>query len=429
MRIWGTFRRLTRLCRAYRADRSGQFALMFALSVMVVLSGIGLTVDFHNYTRDHQKAQNVLDASVMAAARAYQLEANARTARQHGVSVFVQQCETFGCNTKIPPAINIVENTNSTGFTVTGAYNHRVDTMIMDYVSAKPMKFDVDSEVSFQEATGYNDIYFVLDWSASLGIAASPAEQQALMDLTKPSISGMAAAADGCAFACHFDEGFIQPTIDGSVVTTYEFARANGISLREDVIAQKMSDIIDIIFDQNDPMMRIGAYAISDRLEEVKPVTNQPFTLSGELSSVSMAKYGTRFDVAMPDLTFELGQSGDGTGPNDTKKFIVLATDGLNNNYGGGILTSEFRTRYCDGLKNNGVTIAVLHLPYPDLGTQAWYRWFAEPHLPNTQTALQSCADDGLYFQAESPQEIADALLSISNKISTQAPQELAFAK
>ena len=131
----------------------------------------------------------------------------------------------------------------------------------------------------------------------------------------------------------------------------------------------------------------------------------------------------------MPDLTFELGKSGGGTSQTDTKKFIVLATDGLNNNYGGGILTSEFRTRYCDGLKNNGVTIAVLHLPYPDLGTQAWYRWFAEPHLPNTQTALQACADDGLYFQAETPQEIADALLSISNKISTQAPQELAFSK
>ena len=293
MRRWGTFRKLADLCRAYRADRSGQFALFFSISTLVILSGVGLSVDYHNLTRNQQKAQNALDASVMAAARAYQLEANVRTARQHGVDVFAQNCVTFGCNPRVPPSINIVENANSTGFTVSGQFTDSMEALLMDYVVEKPMKYNVDSVVSFQEASGYNDIYFVLDWSASLGIAATPAEQQALMDLTKPTISGMAAAADGCAFACHFDEGFIQPRIDGSVVTTYEFARANGINLREDILAQKMTDIVDILFDQNDPMMRIGAYAISDRLEEVKPVTNQPFTLSADLASVSMAKYGT----------------------------------------------------------------------------------------------------------------------------------------
>ena len=142
-----------------------------------------------------------------------------------------------------------------------------------------------------------------------------------------------------------------------------------------------------------------------------------------------MAKYATRFDLAMPNLTFEVGESGSGSSPTDAKKYVVLVTDGLNNNYDGGIITGPFQSSYCDGLKANGVEIAVLHLPYPDLGTQAWYQWFAEPHLADTETGLRNCASNGMYYQADQTPQMIAALQSIADSVASSEPQELAFSK
>ncbi len=421
--------RVFSLVDRYRSDDSGQFALMFAGSSFLIMVVAGFAIDHNSMTKTQTKAQNALDASVMAAARVYQLEDNQGRARKFGQDTYDKHCAATGCDRSNAPLITIADASNSTGFTVTGEVGGEIDPYILDVVIDKKLSYKVESEVSFLEASGYNDIFFILDWSASLGIAATPAEMQTLKDLTAPYVSGMAAAADGCAFACHFDEFFIQPEIGGSVVTTYDFARANGINLREDELAQSVETIIDGIFSTASLTTRVGVYAVSDSLAEVEPITNIPFDLSTSLNSVSLAKYGTRFDVAMPNVTFDIGESGNGSGPTDTKKFAILVTDGLNNNYSGGILTSAFQASYCDGLKANGVEVAVLHLPYPDLNGQAWYEWFAKPHLPSTETALQSCASDGLYFKADQNSEIIAALEEISAGMAGGAPQELAFVK
>ncbi len=423
-----TINRLNGLIRNYARDKSGQFAILFSGSSFLILMVTGFAIDHSSVTHTKSKAQNALDASVMAAARIYQLEENQGKARLFGQDVYDEHCANHGCDRSNAPVISIADG-GTDGFTVSGQVSGAVDPYILDIVIDKKLTYSVESEVSFGEASGYNDIYFILDWSASLGIAATPAEMQTLKDLTAPYVSGMAAAADGCAFACHFDESFIQPEIGGTVVTTYEFARANGINLREDELADVTEQIIDQIFTEASLTTRVGVYAVSDSLAKVEEVTNIPFDLSTSLNGLALDKHGTRFDTAMPSVTMQIGASGGGTSQNDTKKFAVLVTDGLNNNYSAGIITGPFQSSYCDGLKSNGVEIAVLHLPYPDLNGQAWYEWFAEPHLPATQSALEACASDGLYFQASETNDILGALEAITEGLIEGEAQELAFVK
>ena len=418
-----------RLLRKYKADESGQFALMFSVCISTILVGVSVAIDHISLGNTKTKTQNVLDASLMAAARIYQIEDNVALARKAGRDAYSSLCQNVGCETENPPNIMIVDTANSSGFSVTGMVEGTMDPLMFNVISERPLNYVVDSQVIFHEPSGYNDIYFVMDWSASLGIAATPAEMETLKTLTAPFISGMPAAAEGCAFACHQDEFFIQPEVSGSVVTTYEFARANGINLREDELANAVDQVVTSIFDQASTTTRVGLYVVSDTLEEVEAATNIPFDVSSSLNGVSLAKYATRFDLAMPNLTFDIGQSGGGTGPTDTTKTVVLVTDGLNNNYGGGIITGPFQSSYCDGLKANGVEIAVLHLPYPDLGSQAWYQWFAEPHLAQTETALRDCATNGMYYQADQTAEMLTALQTIADTVVVSSTQELAFAK
>ncbi|MGA7329144.1 MAG: hypothetical protein WBX25_32820 [Rhodomicrobium sp.] len=97
------------------------------------------------------------------------------------------------------------------------------------------------------QAISYFNIYTLVDMSGSLGIAADTANRLALQALTKPYTKD-ANSSNGCEFACHYVDGAVQ--LPGGV-TTYNFARANGISLREDVLNAAFSDFVTQIFTTN----------------------------------------------------------------------------------------------------------------------------------------------------------------------------------
>lgn len=73
---------------SYRRDEGGAVAIIFALSLFIVLGLVGGAVDFGRAMTVRDQMQNAADASVLAAARVWQTENNLVLAEQKGMQYF-----------------------------------------------------------------------------------------------------------------------------------------------------------------------------------------------------------------------------------------------------------------------------------------------------------------------------------------------------
>lgn len=414
-----------RLLHSYRKNDSGQFAVISAVGISMLLLASAVAVDVSAVTSSKGKAQDLLDLGVMATAAAYKLETDEKAAKKVGRKAFKTQCNYDWCKGNKVPSFKIQKD-GKDGFTVTGSYAATSESLLMGIFGKKEMGFKNISVASYNTVgVDHLEIHFVIDWSGSMGIASTKAEEQKLIQFTE-----QAGLSGGCAFACHMSEGMVPP-VNGTNLTTYEIAKANGVKLLEDDMAAAVKDVVDDLFEDGSTTTKVGVYAVSDDLEKVKSPTNQKFSVTTALSTLDMEHHGTRFDLALPDLAYELGASGTGDSELDPQKAVILVTDGLNNEYySASPNPSSFKASYCDGLKNNGVKVAVLHIPYPDLAGNSLFDMHAGPYLSNIPAGLQGCASEGLYFKADKVNEISDFLLQITSGIMDGSEnRDLAFVQ
>jgi Flp pilus assembly protein TadG len=134
---------------------------------------------------------------------------------------------------------------------------------------------------------------------------------------------------------------------------------------------------------------------------------------------------GTNFGNAFNSITTLIKNTGIGTGGGSTNTlpYVFLITDGVNNSqlYQPGFTGSNptlFSTSYCTTLKNLGVTIAVLYIPYQTIPATTPYTasWATSEDnavnaiIPSDPTNLQSCASPNFYYTANTPADINNAL-------------------
>jgi Flp pilus assembly protein TadG len=75
-------------------------------------------------------------------------------------------------------------------------------------------------------------------------------------------------------------------------------------------------------------------------------------------------------------------------------------------------------TDYCTTMKNRGVTIAILYIPYQTIqNANAGFAnnedGYANNNIPNIPTALQTCASTNFFYTANTPTDIQNALLAM----------------
>jgi hypothetical protein len=75
-------------------------------------------------------------------------------------------------------------------------------------------------------------------------------------------------------------------------------------------------------------------------------------------------------------------------------------------------------TNYCTTLKNRGITIAILYIPYqpiqdPNPSFANAEDTYANNNIPNIPGALQSCASPNFFYTANSPADIDSALVTM----------------
>jgi len=146
---------------------------------------------------------------------------------------------------------------------------------------------------------------------------------------------------------------------------------------------------------------------------------------------------GTHIDVALNSLNSTITTVGNGSASTSTQPFVFLVTDGAqdpqtkgvpNGGWSGTnhatVLNNASEVSYpnaCQTLKNRGIIIGVLYIPYQTISPVNSSFAGDEDDAANTNiqyipASLQACASPNFFFTASSPAAITAALQQMFNQ-------------
>ncbi len=168
-------------------------------------------------------------------------------------------------------------------------------------------------------------------------------------------------------------------------------------------------------------------------------------SLANELDTgqnVALGSGGTHFENALTTMNSLITSVGTGGSSSNALPYVFMITDGSQDyqTQSGGNWSSEnwsataqvpyqnsastippnsvTSTNYCTTLKNRGITVAVLYIPYgtiqnPNSSFANNEDGYANNNIPNIPAALQSCASPNFFYTANSPADINSALITM----------------
>jgi hypothetical protein len=289
----------------------------------------------------------------------------------------------------------------------------------------------------------YLDFYLLLDVSGSMGLPTTTTGQNQLAAISPDDKD---VYPGGCVFACHFSQKMCSttpyPQGSGKPQTCqgYSLARANNIALRADTVGTAVQEMLNTAQSTMTipNQYRIGLYpfiinmgtlfAISNNLSGAQTAAGTFGNLldTGQ-STTAYGSGGTHFENAIPAMNSTITTVGDGSAALKPQPFVFLVTDGADNNQ---VYTTSSNSwtgsqpqlmdpTLCTPLKNRGITISVLYIPYQPI-INPIHIWNDEDfkvnallpptNPPNVPSTLQQCASPGFYFSAYTPQDITNAM-------------------
>jgi len=223
------------------------------------------------------------------------------------------------------------------------------------------------------------------------------------------------------------------------------------IQLRADAVGYAVNQLISTAnsSEQATNQFRVGLYPFIVNLYSYFPLTT---TLNGSASTAGTINYaaaqlatlldtgtnaslgsgGTHFENALTSMNNIISTVGTGTSTTNTLPYVFLITDGSQDCQtqwagswsGTGSACSPFWNSattidpsYCTTLKNRGITIAVLYIPYQTIQNPTNFSnkedIYANSNIPNIPGALQNCASPNFYYTANTPTDITNALIAM----------------
>jgi Flp pilus assembly protein TadG len=134
---------------------------------------------------------------------------------------------------------------------------------------------------------------------------------------------------------------------------------------------------------------------------------------------------GTHFENAFPSMNTIISSVGDGSAWNNTLPYVFLITDGAQDPQvkalnGGGWSGSNHATvldptALCKPLKDRGIIISVLYVPYqpiqnPNASFAGNEDGYANDNISSIPPSLKACASPNFFFTANTPADITTAL-------------------
>ena len=373
----------------FATNRSGAVAVMFSLAALPAIALIGAGIDFGRMMGERAAMQAAADAAALAA----------------GLDMTNASDSTLqtGADRMVRTAL-----AHQRGLTVRNVGVQTVDNQVVLRVNASASTMfgkvlgmssvDLSTVAAVPKRVGRKqDLYFLLDSSASMGLAATTQGRDKLIGLV------------GCAFACHDPEG-------GQTKSNLTVAQENGVQTRVDVLRDAVGGMIDRMISRKTALdtFRVAIDTFDDAPHRSVPLTSD---LSGAKSFLTNYQlgYNTSFTSAMPTYNFDVGSQGDGV--STPEKFAIIVSDGVQGRRDrvGGF--RPFDVALCNMIKGQRVTLIVLNTKYILMPTQQAYRETVQPIQSQLEPALQACASPGWYFSATDKTEIEAAFHAIDSAI------------
>jgi len=230
------------------------------------------------------------------------------------------------------------------------------------------------------------------------------------------------------------------------------------IQLRADAVGYAVTTLLSTAAasEQVANQYKVGLYPFIESLYSYFPLTsNVTATGSGSINyaasqlatlldtgqNSNLGSGGTHFENAFSSMNSLITSVGTGTGPSNALPYVFIITDGSQDyqtQWGGNWGSENWSatsavpyqnsattippnsvtsTDYCATLKNRGITIAVLYVPYQPISDPSTIfaneDGYANNNIPNIPAALQSCASTNFFYAASTPADINSALVSM----------------
>ncbi len=433
------------MLRGFWSDRSGNFGMMTALLIVPIIGVAGLAVDITNAMTVKAKLQGAGDAAALAAIAnsspgmqaAFSMSGDGTIpiAESDAKAFFRAQLQNVTGYTLDSVDASIVKS----GKTITSVVNFKatVKTYLSQVIGHNNVSVAGHATATYETAT-YRSFYLLLDNTPSMGVAATPADIQKMVNATP----------DQCAFACHIGYTDQYGNVSNEDPNDYyHLARSKNVNatIRIDVVAQATQQLLQTAMQDrgnNTSLYRMGVYtfgrdATNPQLYEVvSPTTDlatAATTAKNNVSLMTIPQQGynndqiTSFDSALAQLGAKMGFAGDGNSVATPQKIVFMVSDGVGDSSkpttcteplaGSTRCQEPIDTTACDALKKQGYTIAVLYTTYLPLPTNGWYNQWIAPFQNEIGTRMKACATPGLYFEVSPTQGISDAMTALFKKI------------
>ncbi|MBX5154234.1 pilus assembly protein [Rhizobium lentis] len=357
--------RITSSFRSLKSDRGGNVAIAVALSLVPMLVAVGASFDYIRSYNVRQRMQSDLDAALIAAVKQINNTEDTDALKEKVSDWFHAQVD----NSYTLSDIDI----DTVNHNITATANGTVPTTFMKIANIETVPVSVASAVK-GPATSYLNVYIVIDTSPSMLLAATTSGQSTMYTGIK------------CQFACHTgDSHTIGKT---TYATNYDYSKEKKIKLRADVAGDAVREVLDMIdeSDENHERIKVGLYSLGDTLSEVLAPTLSTDTARARLADSSYgltsatSKAATYFDVSLATLKKKVGAGGDGTSSGSPLKLVLLLTDGVQSQREWVTNGSKYWPKvaplnpaWCDYLKNQSNTMAVLYTEYLPITTDWGY--------------------------------------------------------
>jgi Flp pilus assembly protein TadG len=446
-----------------RAAR-GNVALIFALVAPIVLCAMGGAVDFTFALMDRTDLQDALDtASVGAIATNSTAYTAATTMTTDGpiAAGSTDATAIFNANMKNAPNLvnitlssSVVKSGSNLTSTLTAKANYSTTFARLIGISAIPLTV---TSVSVNSMPLYKDFYLLLDVSGSMGLPSTGAGEARLAAIDPDDKSQY---PTGCTFACHFSgyQGYALSRTNGiskNIPVTSCSSPGTGtaadacIQLRLDAVGYAVNQLLQLaVTTQKLPnQYRVGLYPFIVNMATYFPITS---SLSGSVTDSSTINYaaanlatlldtggtsglnkqlgsgGTHFENALPAMNALITSVGTGTSASAPQPWVFFVTDGSQDNqtqvggaWSGSNHATTLNAALCTTLKNRGIKIAVLYIPYvtiqnPNPAFANDEDDYANNNIANIPAPLQSCASNpSLFKTANTPTDITNQLTQI----------------
>lgn len=436
--------------KQFARDRRGGLAVILSAALLPLTIAAGAAVDVTRMSLARSHLQDALDAATLAAARAKDDGGEADDIQAEGERYFAANCRIEELCSNVSSVTFAVEDDGVTGSVASDLPMH-----FMQVVGISARSIAAGNAAVIPDYR-YETFYFAIDMSGSMGIAADQANRLLLESLTQPYMIGGHATAvpEGCTFACHSSDSWdsLHP-----YPNSYSLARANGISLREDVLLEDVqiaaTALLNTAPSHKSDNVQVAAYGFSNTLVSLIGPTSigEDFhdgisggmapvfptssgggddddddggggsTSTGSISASGLLQHGTDYGVVLPALADEVGSPGSGGSPHDRLKSIILLTDGFYHTRGssGPLIQGPIEQGLCNQIKNRGIRLIVVDINYVDLTGNTYFNGHVLPHFDDLTPALRDCASTGFYYSAEDPDEIEAALAQMVIDITT----------